>query len=339
MVWLIVGLAVGVAGEQVVDRVSDRPARRPARSGAPGEPRAPRGRCRLALICAGAAALLLVVGLGLWIWANALFGRIDRVAAGPALRHGGGNGKNYLLVGTDNRAGITGNRSDTIIVLRIESGRGRMLSIPRDLYVKIASTGRKARINSAYAGGAANLVRTIDADLGLPIDRYLEVNFASFGPLVDAIGGVDIDFANPAFDQASGLDVKQSGRIHLDGAQALAFVRSRHYVEVVNGTQTPDLTSDIGREQRQQTFLRAVLGKAGHTRNPLRLMKVASALSKGIRIDDAMSIWDAVALGRNAGRLDPGTEKLPTTPVTLGNGAQVLSLKQPDAEAVLARFR
>jgi anionic cell wall polymer biosynthesis LytR-Cps2A-Psr (LCP) family protein len=161
----------------------------------------------------------------------------------------------------------------------------------------------------------------------------------SFGGLVDAVGGVEINFANPAFDRSSGLDVKQAGRVRLNGKEALAYVRSRHYVEIVNGRQQADSGGDLSREQRQQTFLRAVLSKAGGTRNPFKLTKVASAATKGLRIDNKMTLWDGFHLAWDMGGFNPASVKLPVVPTTLNNGAQVLLLKQPEAELVLASFR
>src|SRR3546814_15769110 len=97
----------------------------------------------------------------------------------------------------------------------------------------------------------------------------LEVDFVSFASLVDSLGGITIEFPNPAYDRNSGLDVQQAGPVTLDGPQALAYVRSRHLVEVIDGQDRPDATADLGRVQRQQQFLSAVFGKSGDSRNPI----------------------------------------------------------------------
>ncbi|MDQ6696851.1 MAG: LCP family protein, partial [Actinomycetota bacterium] len=338
------GLVLGVVGEQVAHRVFGL--RRPAgpngtvdRQAGPG--RRKRSKRRIALI-ASLVVLLLIAGggIGMWLWANSVFNRIQRVPVSAELRRGGGQATNYLLVGTDNRPGVSGNRSDTIMVLRVQGGGARMLSIPRDLYVKIADTGRQQKINAAYNSGAANLIKTIKDNLGIPVDRYFEVNFVSFGGLVDAVGGVDINFANPAFDLNSGLDVKTSGLVHLNGAQALAYARSRHYTEVVNGQQRPQGgLPDINRQLRQQAFLRAVFGKAGKTRNPFKLMHIASSMTKGLRIDDKMTLWNAIQLGWDVGGFNPETVKLPVVPSRTSSGSDILQLQQPAAEAVISQFR
>ena len=107
--------------------------------------------------------------------------------------------------------------------------------------------------------------------LGIPVHRYMEVDFVSFAGLVDGLGGVTVDFENPAFDPKSGLNVTQSGPVELDGDQALAYVRSRTYTEVINGEQQVEPTGDLGRIERQQKFLRAVFSKLSDTKNPFAL--------------------------------------------------------------------
>ena len=253
--------------------------------------------------------------MGSWLWARAKFDDIERVEAGPALRHGGGTGTNYLMVGTDARAEVSGNRSDSMIVLRLADGKATMMSIPRDLWVTIASSGREQKINAAFNDGPQNLIRTIDQNLGIPIDRYMEISFDSFGALVDAMGGVVIDFPHPAFDTVSGLDVKESGPVLLNGEQALAYVRSRHYTEIIDGEEVPDNQNDFGRQARQQTFLRVVLAKLASSKNPVTLASNSSKLADGLRIDDEMRFTDAVRLGWDIAGKTPEPVVLPTLPL------------------------
>ena len=144
-----------------------------------------------------------------------------------------------------------------------------MLSLNRDLWVANPATGENGRLNATYHAGPANLIQAVTENFGIPINHYIEIDFVSFGGLVDAFGGIDIYFEHPAFDLASGLDVKQAGLVHLDGDQSLAFVRSRHYAEVIDGEVVLDLTSDLGRVQRQQVFLRAIMKKAGAKPQPV----------------------------------------------------------------------
>jgi LCP family protein required for cell wall assembly len=69
---------------------------------------------------------------------------------------------------------------------------GSVLSFPRDLWVPIYGSSHKDKLNAAFTSGAAVLIQTIEQDFGVPIPHYVQVNFAGFKSLVDAIGGVDV---------------------------------------------------------------------------------------------------------------------------------------------------
>lgn len=287
--------------------------------------------------------------MALWGW-NAIRS-LNRVDLGDALSVPTGDVRNYLIVGSDSREGlepgvanegaigldVTGRRSDTIIVLRLEGERATMMSIPRDLWVRNPATGREGRINATYRDGPANLVRAVTEDLGIPVHHYVEVDFKSFSGMVDAMGGITIDFPYPAYDRGSGLNVLRAGPARLDGSQALAYVRSRHYVEIVDGAERRDPTADLGRQERQQTFIRTTLAEVGGTRNPLTLVRVAAAAAAGTRVDQDFGFGDAVDLARRLGGTTPESVLLPTTPANKG-GAAVLLLARPDADAVLGAF-
>jgi LCP family protein required for cell wall assembly len=297
--------------------------------------------------------LLLLALLGGYLWAKSVFDRIDRVDTEDTLADGGlGNGTNYLMVGSDSReamgggeAGFTdgefpgGQRSDTMVILHVGGDGTKILSIPRDLYVTIADTGESGKINGAFNGGPPRLIRTISDGLGIPIHRYVEVDFVSFAGLVEGLGGITINFEHPAYDRNSGLFVPESGQVELSGDQALAYVRSRHYVEVIDGVEQPDPTGDLGRIERQQQFLRAVFDKLGDTKNPITLARTLSKTSEGLRIDDDMQLLDAIRLAWTLrGGLSPEPLVLPTTPSSNESGS-VLLLNEGEAEAVLDQVR
>jgi LCP family protein required for cell wall assembly len=310
----------------------------------------------IVLACLLLPIVLIAAGL---IYADMKFRQIDRVPVG-ALLNSGNSGTNILIVGSDTRAnadpnapdagGILGNatdrpppgqRSDTIMVLRLENGGAKMLSIPRDLIVKLADTGEKTRINAAYntdlGGGPARLIKTVQQSLGLPINRYMEVDFVTFAGLVDAVGGVDINFPYPAFDTNTGLDIKQAGTVRLNGEQALAYVRSRHYTEIKeDGKPHEDPTADLGRVVRQQAFMRAVMGKVAGSHNPVTLLRVGGEVAKGIRIDDKLGFFAAMRLAWNMKGLNPQSVPLP---VAVNSDGATLHLQQPDADSVLAQFK
>lgn len=289
--------------------------------------------------------LLLTLGGGLaaWFWANSMFDRIEKIDVGESLGHGSA-GTNYLLVGIDNdpegegREHVEGARSDTIMILNIEGDRSRMLSLNRDLWVQNPATGEMGRINATYRQGPENLIRAITVNFEIPIDRYVEIDFTSFAGVVDALGGIDLEVAHPAFDHASGLHIPEAGTVHLDGDQALAYVRSREYTEVIDGQEVRDPTSDLGRVSRQQKFLRAIMAEQSSNRNPLALADLGSTLSGGLRVDHRMSMIDAARFAWRMSRLDPETVVLPVERRITDGSADVLELAG-GAEEVLATFR
>jgi LCP family protein required for cell wall assembly len=270
-----------------------------------------------------------------------------------------GSPMNVLLVGSDTRATISptevksfggakdvgGQRSDTIIILRIEPAtkRAAMLSIPRDLYVKIAGTTRSSRINDAFQAGPDRLIATVNATLGVPINHYVQVDFNGFRSIVTALGGVDVYSASRARDKVTGLNITNPGCVRLDGNQALAFVRSRHYEYMENGRWKTDPTGDLGRISRQQDFIRRVLKKANQKARGLDVFTVNKLVNAGIRnvrIDEHFSSKDITGLARRFKSLDANAVEmltLPTVPANIG-GASVLRLKQPEANQVVDTF-
>ncbi|MCC5950766.1 MAG: LCP family protein [Acidimicrobiia bacterium] len=324
----------------------DKKASRPARARSRRRPPSLRRLVRGGLITV-AVLLVLSVGFGWW-----QFSRIERVPVGDVLSTGG-EGTNYLIVGTDSRDNIDpdapdagafldgefgGARADTIILLRTGGPAGSaMLSIPRDLWVVDPVTGEPGRINSTYVNGPVALIGAVQS-LGLPVHHYMEVDFVSFGGLVDALGGVTIPFEHPARDEMSGLFVEEAGEVVLDGTQALAYVRSRQFTQLIDGEWRTDPTGDIGRTERQRLFLTSLLGKLGGTRNPWRAANAAGALGPGMRLDDSFTFLDALRFGWAARGLSPDSVDLPVFPRTTSGGAAVLELQQPEASDVIARF-
>ncbi|MBX3313593.1 MAG: LCP family protein [Actinobacteria bacterium] len=340
MIALLVIFLIGITAGALVERALARRSERG--QDLAGRPRRKRHVLRWVVL----AVVLATIGLavGGYLWANSVFDKIEKVDTADNLSHGSA-GTNYLLVGADNgqdgtgRAGVEGVRSDTILVLNIDGSKARMMSLNRDLWVTNPATGQEGRLNGTYNQGPANLVRAVTDNFGIPIDRYIEIDFTSFAGMVDAFGGIDVEFANPAIDRASGLVVPTAGVVHLDGEQALAYVRSRHYTEIIDGQEVPEGgLPDVNRTQRQQTFLRAVMDKASSSRNPLTLMRAADDMSGGLRVDDEMRMLDAARFAWSLGRLDPETVILPVVPRTTSGGAEVLELGD-GAEEILATFR
>jgi len=312
----------------------------------------PRKR-RLPTFLVVALLTTVVAGAGTLIAARGMVDKVQRVAGvAEVLSASSGSVENYLLVGSDSRAlgdpntgetgDVTGDRSDTIMVLRVDSdtGTASLLSIPRDLYVDRFGHDSKSRINSSYNDGPAALVQTVQGgELRIPIHHYVEIDFSGFKTLVDALGGVQVCFWYPTRDFNTGLDIREGGCYLLDGTQGLAYARSRHYEELRDGEWRADPTSDLGRSTRQRAFVNSILQTAlvQVKANPFSVGELVSSMGSAIRIDDELDPIGAGASLRTAVSDGLLTYALPVVGETI-DGNAVLKLGD-GAEAVLAYFR
>ena len=175
----------------------------------------------------------------------------------------GGKSQTILIAGSDRRHGDKKlglkPRSDTIILMRIDPGKGvALMSLPRDLKVNIPGHGTQ-KINAAYQiGGPKLTIKTVKQLTGLAINHYVDVSFRGFGQGVDALGCVYVDVDRRYFNNNAGagylqnyavIDVKP-GYQKMCGDKALDYVRYRH------------TDNDIVRAARQQDFLRQVRSQA-----------------------------------------------------------------------------
>jgi LCP family protein required for cell wall assembly len=238
-----------------------------------------------------------------------------------------GKALNFLLVGSDTREGMSkeelkqsateftpGRRSDTIILIHLSADRQHvtLLSFPRDSYVEIPAHGDQpahfGKINTAFsAGGAALTIQTVEKLTNIRVDHYLEVNFAGFQRLVDAVDGVDVCLDRAAKDSFSGIDLP-AGRSHIKGTQALAFVRQRHGLP----------RGDLDRIERQQQFLGSLMRRAtsiGVLLNPFRLKNFLDVATKSLQVDDKLGFNDMKTLALAMKGLEPGKVAFVTTPV------------------------
>lgn len=315
-------------------------------------------------------ALCLVATASAYGYIRWRYGQIPKIDLTDVLRGGGeddpGEPMNVLLVGTDSRANVTeeeedkfgtqrdvgGLHSDTMMILHADprDEKAAILSIPRDLYVMVRDGSgrevRRDRINTAIQSddGVKALIRTIDAELGIKIDHYAEVDFYGFRGIVEAVGGVTIPFTAPARDRVTGLSVPRAGCIELDGDQALAYARSRHYQTYETGRWRTDPTGDLGRITRQQTFIRRMMKEAisKGIRNPLKGNALIGASIKNVTIDDTLSTSDIRRLASRFRSLEPEAVDMLTLPVESfrvpATGASVLNLIEPDAQEMIDKF-
>ncbi|MFB6818898.1 LCP family protein [Streptomyces sp. NPDC056347] len=243
------------------------------------------------------------------------------------------SGQNLLVLGSDSRAGaenkelggggdVSGARSDTAMVVHIPEGRSKAVavSIPRDTLVtrpecaradgSTVPTANRVMFNSVYSQvGPACVVKTVEKMSGVRIDHYLEINFAGFKDLVDAIGGVTIEVEKPIHDKSSGLDLT-AGTHRLDGTQSLAYVRTRHGIG--DG-------SDLGRIGLQQQFLLALLSEVKSQNllgSPAKSYKVANSATKSLTTDSELASLTSLAeFARSMNGVDPGTMETIMLPV------------------------
>ena len=313
------------------------------------------GRARRWLAAAGIVVLVAVAVMvaGGYGYARLRVGQVASVhLPGLAPAPPAGRPMNLLVVGSDTRTGldrqdrgrygsVPGRRGDTILLVHLvpATHRAWMLSIPRDLFVPVAGVGGRDKINAALAKGPERLVETISADLGIPVSHYLLVDFDGFRSVVDAIGGVRLDFPYPVRDDDnghnnSGLLITTPGCRHLDGTQALALARSRYYqYRTADGVWHADPGYDLGRIRRQQVLLRALAAQALRRglANPLRANAVVAAVASHLTRDDTLTVGEAVRLAGQFRRLRPGALvglTIPTMPA-LRRGQVVLRPGQP----------
>lgn len=179
---------------------------------------------------------------------------------------------NVLVLGLDRRPSEAPDapaRSDTMFVVSIDTyhGRVQLLAIPRDFWTEVPYGSDdlwvEAKINAAFSygisqrypgGGPAAAIATVERTFGVRIDHYVVIDWGGFVRLVDALGGIDVDVPETVSDWTTDTlaifpnQTVVAGRHHFNGAQALAYARTR-----------PD--GDLKRIERQQLIVRAAIAK------------------------------------------------------------------------------
>lgn len=239
---------------------------------------------------------------------------------------------NILVLGSDSRSGkrnkalgggsSEGARSDTAMIIHVDEGRSEatVVSIPRDTLVTrpscpLSSGGSTAEaygvmFNSAYSvGGPVCAVKTVETLTNVRMDHYIEIDFAGFADLVDALGGVTVTTDDDISDEDSHLEL-EAGTHHLDGADALALARTRHGIG--DG-------SDLGRIGLQQKLVKALLDQVSSSNlltSPTRLYSVADALTGSLTTDTGLnSLPELMNLGQSLKSLSSTYTETVTMPV------------------------
>lgn len=280
----------------------------------PGPPTRRWGRGqKFVLFLLGLLVILVFGGYGYLAYTE---GKIDRIEASEltslnTITAGSGDIVNVLVVGVDDRSTLpddwddtfgefAGRRTDVMIVAHLVPGESiQMLSIPRDLKADIPGHGTN-RINAAYVlGGPDLLVSTIQSETGIPIHHYVEIDFAGVGAIVDSLGGVTLEFEQAGRDKKSGFDI-DAGRHTLDGEQAVAYARSRHYQILKNGEWTSTSGGDISRTGRQQELLISMFGRVTSPSSAFNLPTFLPTFADQITADEGLSLSMMASLGKDA---------------------------------------
>jgi LCP family protein required for cell wall assembly len=273
------------------------------------------------------------------------------------------NGKpeNFLIIGSDTRSFVdspqaeeafgdptveTGQRSDTIMIAHIDPANdtGMLVSFPRDLWVNIPGKGPN-RINAAFNDGPEKVIDTLKTNFDVPIHHYLEVNFAGFQNLVDAVGGVPIRFPTAARDEVTGLQILLPGCYDMNGKDALAYVRSRYYEyrETTRDEWKPDPSSDLGRIRRQQYFIRSLAEVALNTaaKHPSKASDILDKAFASLTRDRHLGLSDMKGLAITMRETEPAVFEMRTVPATPQDieGKSVLVLDQAKALPLFEKLR
>jgi len=228
-------------------------------------------------------------------------------------------------------------RSDSILLMRIGDGHNATLSIPRDTIVPIPGHGED-KINAAYAyGGPALAIRTVEQFLGIPVNHLVEVNFANFPQLIDALGGVDykggcvVSKISGGFKNGGYTLRLKGGEQEINGKQALALARTRH-------NECNPKENDLTRARRQQKILGSIKSKVTSFETFVRLPWVSWAAPKAVRSDmSGPTLLGLVGAELTAGTAKPTVLK-PTGAVTQANGGAGLTVDDASKRAAVERF-
>lgn len=274
-------------------------------------------RQRRFLMITGAMSgfVLLFSGVS-WAFQGYVLGQIDKIDPFGGLTQrpesGPKGAMNILVAGVDRREGLSaeqirrlklgrfeGQRSDTMMLLHVSRNHDTVsvISLPRDSYVMIpahksngaeAARGqrvpaRQGKLNWTYTyGGSTLMIDTIEKSTGVRIDHYVEVNFIGFIKMVDALGKVTVCTEEPVNDPKSGLRLP-AGKSQLNGEQALAYARARY--TLTGG-------SDLGRIDRQQQFLAALMQQAlssSTLTDPVKATRFMNAALDAVRVDKGLA--------------------------------------------------
>jgi LCP family protein required for cell wall assembly len=292
-------------------------------------PKPPRRKRRVGRILLIILLAIVVLIAAVWIYLESSINRVTALEDYPG-RPAAGAGTNWLIVGSDSRAGLNaedqdrlatgdaaGQRTDTMLLLHLpdNSEKATMVSLLRDSYVDIPGKG-KNKLNAAYAfGGPKLLAQTVEKATNLRLDHYIEIGFGGFANLVDDVGGVDMCLDKPMNDPLAGINLP-AGCQQLDGANALGYVRTR---------ATP--RADLDRVIHQRQFIGALMKKTtsfGTLINPFRMFPLLADAPDAITLDQGDHLHNLPSLAFAMSGASSGSTQ--TTTVPMGGAKSVAKI-------------
>lgn len=323
-------------------------------------------RRRLTVAAIAVVLVLFAIAGGLYGYVRYRYDQVKRVNVNGLNAYTSAQPENILLVGDNSRCTLTkyqsfyqkqhsqfgtcsevgGGRSDVTLILHVDPATHRafLLSIPRDLWLPMpGGNGLELRVDDSLNSaerpylhlpfGPTLLVKTIEQDLGIPINHYVELNFYTFEKVVNTLGGVTMYFPTKLIDHYSGLNITQPGCQHLNGTQALALVRARHlyYYNPKTGTWQYDGTGDLGRIQRTHIFLRLLASqvKKSALSSPIAANSLIGSILPSLKVDQSFTLSQMVNLALAFRHVDPASIPSATLPVIIPGSTSFVDTANP----------
>jgi LCP family protein required for cell wall assembly len=251
----------------------------------------------------------------------------------------------YMVVGSD----IGDFRADVIILVMVPTDGSDpiMVSLPRDLYLPNRCTQTYTRLNANFSGcgdeinGATLLSGAVEDFTGVEVDHFALFTFDGFEEIIDEVGGVEICVDYAVRDRKAELNLA-AGCTNATGAQALAWVRSRSTLELVDGVwRSMANVSDLTRNERQQDVILTMLDKVGDFDSPQELAGAVRSVSNAFTLDDQLGLSDVISLAWDLRGLTAESIirlRIPVENYETSAGAQVLVATTPFDELLQAYF-
>lgn len=320
-----------------------------------------RPALRIALVVV--AAVLVLVGAAV-VYIRYRLGEVRTLPCHACVATTSGRPFDILLIGADSdlaaqgangAAGSEGAAGDAIKILRLDprARAARLLSIPRDTFVALSGTSPGSplrtgtKLGFVYDGGPDNVVRALGTSFGIPVSHFVVFDYSSVVDLVNAVGGISLEFRYPVRDDDNGfnhagLSISTAGCQKIDGAQALAVSRARYYqYETAPQRWMDDTSGDLGRTERQDSVIEALVARVQATRNPLSVNAFLSSAVHDVTTDRGLTLGTMLSLVRHFeghGERNLQTLELPTTAQYSAADGAVQVVQEPGALEALTQF-